>query len=343
MVVLNPLTYDQRQAAHVTASARVAGDVPQLSDYADNATSEYPPLMTSAIIVLTVLALAFAFAPSAIRIYDAAQAVAMESLPHEESARAIAISMVSLAEIGMVIFSLAFAVLPTGRLAQMMLGSGIAFAFAIAIIGNWTQAQPVTALAWLETLAPPLIVIALSYVLKEQMLIAIRNYRASRIAFAEAVAKRVAILAQPEQAPQWNVAFATALREELIVANRKGRGAKERTALMRSLSNADWASLIRRELADERTFAAAVSAPGAQHSAKIALQANSGIAHESLAIAKATEATDETWSIACSVCDWQMLPKATERSAKAAMSAHMKKHKTSPRENGTAKIMEITK
>ena len=77
------------------------------------------------------------------------------------------------AEVGQVVFSLALANLGTSRSARRLLMVSMMIATTIALVGNVQLALPGhenRPFAWFEALAPPIIVLATAYVIKEQIL-----------------------------------------------------------------------------------------------------------------------------------------------------------------------------
>jgi hypothetical protein len=96
--------------------------------------------------------------------------------------------------------------------------------------------------AWLEAIAPPLLVLSTAYVLKEQMLEAIELRHANERAYQEAVIEWQRATVNPEAHSQWMQLHANALRDALRKANSRRREALE------ALTTADWRALVYREL-----------------------------------------------------------------------------------------------
>jgi hypothetical protein len=96
--------------------------------------------------------------------------------------------------------------------------------------------------AWLEAIAPPLLVLSTAYVLKEQLLDAIETRHANERAYQEAVNLWQSATADPERHPHWMQFYANALRDAIRKVNIRRRDALE------SLTTADWRMLVYREL-----------------------------------------------------------------------------------------------
>jgi hypothetical protein len=118
-------------------------------------------------------------------------------------------------------------------------------ATAIALVGNVQVALPghtTSPFAWLEAIAPPLLVLSTAYVLKEQLLEAIELRHVNERAYQEAVNEWQRATINPEAHSQWMQFYANALRDALRKTNNRRREALE------GLSTADWRALIYREL-----------------------------------------------------------------------------------------------
>jgi hypothetical protein len=119
---------------------------------------------------------------------------------------AVGVVTVLTAEVGQVVFSLALATLGTTTSARRLLYISIGIATLIALVGNVQIALPEHAdnpFAWLEAIAPPLLVLSTAYVLKEQMLAAIEMRHANERAYQEAVNEWQQATVSPEGHSQW--------------------------------------------------------------------------------------------------------------------------------------------
>jgi hypothetical protein len=73
--------------------------------------------------------------------------------------------------------------------------------------------------AWLESIAPPLLVLSTAYVMKEQILETIEIRHANERAFQVALDEWQATTATPEEYPSWMQFYANALQDALRKAN----------------------------------------------------------------------------------------------------------------------------
>ena len=143
------------------------------------------------------------------------------------------------------VFSLALATLGTSKGARRLLYTSMGIATAIALVGNVQVALPghiESPFAWLEAIAPPLLVLSTAYVLKEQMLEAIEQRHANERAYQEAINDWQRAAVNPEAHPRWMQFYANALRDALRKANSRRRETVE------ALTHGDWRALVYREL-----------------------------------------------------------------------------------------------
>lgn len=245
---IKPLTQEERQLAHAAAEEAVMRDIgerPQRDHYNHHVAHRYPPLVTKLITGLCIALLLAAFTPSAIRLYVVGSSTFGAAVPYELAMIAVGIATVLTAEGGQVVFSLALATLGTTPNARRLLYASMGIATAIALVGNVQVALPghtTSPFAWLEAIAPPLLVLSTAYVLKEQMLEAIELCHANERAYQEAVNDWQRATINPEAHSQWMQFYANALRDALRKGNIRRREALE------SLNTADWRALIYREL-----------------------------------------------------------------------------------------------
>ncbi len=173
-------------------------------------------------------------------------------MPSDLAQIAVGIATVLTAEIGQVVFSLALATLGTTPSARRLLYASMGIATAIALVGNVQVALPGhmhSPFAWLEAIAPPLLVLSTAYVLKEQLLDSIETRHANERAFQEAVNLWLAGTSDPENHPQWMQFYANALRDALHKRNSRR---KEALSVLRT---GDWRALVYRELQADNWYA----------------------------------------------------------------------------------------
>ncbi len=125
-------------------------------------------------------------------------------------------------------------------------------ATAIALVGNVQVALPGhmhSPFAWLEAIAPPLLVLSTAYVLKEQMLEAIELRHANERAYQEAVNEWHRAAVNPQAHSRWMQFYANALRDAIRRQNNRRKDAVE------ALTTADWRALVYRELQADDWYA----------------------------------------------------------------------------------------
>jgi len=244
---IKPLTQEERQLARSAAQEAVQreiGDRPNREYFNHHATRRYPPGVTKLINVLCIVLLLAAFTPSAIRLYVIGSETFGAAVSFELAMVAVGIATVLTAEIGQVVFSLALATLGTSKSARRLLYSSMGIATAIALVGNVQVALPghiESPFAWLEAIAPPLLVLSTAYVLKEQMLESIEMRHANERAYQEAVNDWQRSAINPEAHPRWMQFYANAIRDALRKGNSRRREALE------ALTNGDWRALVYRD------------------------------------------------------------------------------------------------
>jgi hypothetical protein len=245
---IRPLTQEERQLARSAAAEAVMRDIgerPQRDHFNQHTAHRYPPRVTRLITGLCIALLLAAFTPSAIRLYVIGSSTFGAAVPYELAMIAVGIATVLTAEVGQVVFSLALATLGTSTSARRLLYGSMGIATAIGLVGNVQVALPghtTSPFAWLEAIAPPLLVLSTAYVLKEQMLEAIELRHANERAYQEAINEWQRSAINPEAHPRWMQFYANAIRDALRKGNSRRREALE------ALTNGDWRALIYREL-----------------------------------------------------------------------------------------------
>lgn len=249
-----PLTDERRIEARARARSIVtkdAGDMPARADYDNHTEAKYPVWVSRLILILCVIVLAAAFAPSAIRLYAIGSMTFAEAIPHAPSAVAAGIAMVVMAETAQVLFSLAVAVMDASKTAKRLLYLSMFGATVLALVGNGQVSLPgheLNPFAYLEAFMPPLLVLSTAYILKENMLTAIAQRHANTKAYQESINVWNMANAQPEKHPRYRSALANALRDALKEENAKGTGANARREYMAGLGTEAWIQLVKREL-----------------------------------------------------------------------------------------------
>ncbi|NJL70830.1 MAG: hypothetical protein HC888_04080 [Candidatus Competibacteraceae bacterium] len=179
------LNEEQRSESWDTARRRLAGPEIDPTLYRSFAQNEYPTWILTLVLVLCVIVLIAAFIPSSYRLHAAGASTFCESIEARDTdprCNTVGIATVLLAETGQLVFFFALAVLGQSAISRRIFWGGVALSTLIALIGNAHIAVPWEhghyAFAYLEAFVPPILVMAVSYVLKEFMLYRIKlRYR----------------------------------------------------------------------------------------------------------------------------------------------------------------------
>jgi hypothetical protein len=118
-------------------------------------------------------------------------------------------------------------------------------ATTIALVGNIQIALPGhenSPFAWLESIAPPLLVLSTAYVMKEQILETIEIRHANERAFQVALEEWQVAAAMPEEYPTWMQFYANALQDALRRANAR------RKETLSQMAVEDWRLAVAREM-----------------------------------------------------------------------------------------------
>lgn len=226
---LRPLTQEQRQSARKAAReavVRAIGPKPTREHFNYATISKYPPSVTRLIFLLCLVLLLAAFTPSAIRLYVIGSQTFGQAVSNDVAMTAVGFATVLSAEIGQIVFSLALATLGTSQSARRLLITSMAITTIISLVGNVQLALPGhenSPFAWLEALAPPIIVLATAYVIKEQILDSIEIRHANEQAFQTALDDWRLVTAMPEDHPSWMQFYANALQDALRKTNARRR------------------------------------------------------------------------------------------------------------------------
>ncbi|MGB4678259.1 MAG: hypothetical protein WBH90_16195 [Aggregatilineales bacterium] len=245
---IRPLTQEQRQAARQAARQAVVrsiGPRPAREHFAHHTISKYPSSVTRLISILCIILLLAAFTPSAIRLYVIGSQTFGQAVSSSIAMTAVGLATVLSAEVGQVVFSLALATLGTSRSSRRLLYLSMAISTILALTGNIQIALPghtQSPFAWLEAVAPPLLVLSTAYVLKEQVLETVEQRHADERAFQAALADWQAATADPEQHTNWPQVYANALRDALLKANSRRREA------LGDMTVDDWRLAVTREM-----------------------------------------------------------------------------------------------
>lgn len=267
---INALTQEQRESALDAARKRIAGAQPQayaepsLDDFLRTTAGRFPRSVVRVITALSVIMLVAAFLPSAMRLHQIGKQTFEHAITHAFSIYVAAICIVLMAEVGQVIFSLAAATTAETRSQRWGLRIGAFICTAIALVGNAEIVRPwaatdASAFVWLETFAPPILVLITAQILKSQMLHSIERRHEAQSAFVEAHNQWQAQSADALHAWQsayehahehtsWMRIQANALRDALRRSNARS------SAVLREITDDDWRALILREIAADAWY-----------------------------------------------------------------------------------------
>lgn len=192
-IKLRPLTTVQRSQAKeraVKATLREIGDKPSFAQFENTSVGKFPPELINRVTRLAYGFLLAAFIPSAIRLFAIGYTTFHSNIESKVLAALVASCVVALAEIGAILFTLAFAVLPVHRLTRVLLISAMLVSVSISLVGNYTFAlhgHRVNVFTWLEALGPPSLTLITAYILKEVGLDAIKRRHADKVAYDHAL------------------------------------------------------------------------------------------------------------------------------------------------------------
>jgi hypothetical protein len=348
------LTSEERDNARENAYRVIIGNAPKRDSFVQTIHSKFPPMVRSIITAMCMFALVLAFLPSAMRLHYIGSLTFAETIPDSASAEVAGWSMVFLAETGQVVFLLALAIMGATPMQRRIL---IAFAFlstSIALVGNLQVARPMMQgemFAWLEAIAPPMIVLGTAYILKEQILHAIELRYASQRDFDAALNAWKERSMQPEQDASWEKRYANAIRDALRKANNRSERGR---AAIAALSHGDWYALVKREMQIDNWYL-----QGAQSDAQLQteqvqklqqLEAHNANLQDAIERLQSTRTASnyvgvhtgevsivqegELHDATCPHCGFHV-QKATHRAASNALAAHLRGCKTRKQMQGS--------
>ncbi len=233
------------------------GTRPTRDQYADHTAERYPQSVTRMIIALAAIMLFAVYLISAMRLYHIGSQTFAATIADSRSATAAGIATVVAAETGATLFVLAAAALTINRLSKSLLTTGALISTLIALVGNYqialvdTQRSP---FAYLEALAPPVLVLITAWVLKEQLLHTIEQRHANERAYQTDLANWTQATANPEADPTFARFWATALKEIISTKYRNH-------AWMKTVTLADWRQIVAGEMNAQDWWTAAEQPP----------------------------------------------------------------------------------
>lgn len=258
---LIPLSQEQRLDARskaMEAVVKLAGERPARDNFQNTTPGKYPGWLVKVMIALASILMLAAFIPSAMRLHYIGQQTFAHGLPSSNWSALVGVCIVVLSETGAILFTLAYAVLPTGRLSRLVLALSVLATISIAIVGNYEVAlygkSGATVFTWLEALLPPLLTLATAYILKEVALHSIAARHEDNLAYEAALSRWKKAAAFPETHPDYPRYYAAALWDILLQVNAKGRGGSERREYMQAMTSGQKSRLVMEEMRAEDWF-----------------------------------------------------------------------------------------
>lgn len=268
--MLFPLTDEERHTAGIAADRAVQRLVkePRRSDpeFNQDTVSEYPNWFTWPVWVLLFALLLAASTISIFRVFTSARDHYLVSINEPGQAVAVGIAMFIMAEIAVVISTLAARIFFKDDAWKYAFWVVAVIAAAIAIVGNAQVTRPIVELSldsiWmlLETFAPPIFVMVTALVAEQLVTEVARQRHAGDAAYQEARNKWLKHCEMVREHKAWNGKYKNALRVAVREKNAKGRGMTERVGFMQSMTYEDWTIVVMRELEADQWFIDEVAA-----------------------------------------------------------------------------------
>jgi hypothetical protein len=153
-----PLTQNARLDAKANAREALlksVGEKPTREKFSHDVYQKYPKRMTHMITMLCLIVLLGAFLPSSFRLYVAGSTAFAHGVDVSILAVISGVATVVMAEISMVVSSLASATFSAGKTSKGILYCIMLMATFLALVGNWSVAQPYDLFSMIEAIFPP--------------------------------------------------------------------------------------------------------------------------------------------------------------------------------------------
>lgn len=263
-----PLSENDRLDAKEQARQLVIrshGDKPTQEQFIADIVTEYPAWLNRAVFALLVIVGLSAFATSFFRLFSIGRDNFLMTINDHNQGVIVGVAVVLMAEFLTMVSGLSREVLlPHGR--RWLMFFPMILGVVIALVGNWTVAQPHDLFSVLEAVSPPIVVLIVSMLGERLIVSTIKARHELRVMYERALNDWKTATANPEGAPQWRNIYASALRERLIAINSKGTGSTRRKEIMQGFNNRTWSILVSRELQSDDWFNPdAVPVPVAQN------------------------------------------------------------------------------
>lgn len=256
------LTDEQRIDARDQARQMVVkslGKKPHRDQFQDTAISKYPAWFMKLVGGFMVIAFVASAMPSLFRLFTAGRDYFSHGIDSGWQAAIVGVSTFLLAEFLIILSTIAASTFYRGK-QRLIWVFPVVMGLSMALVGNWVVTKPSDVFGWLETLIPPLSVLFIALAGERLILESIKTRHANERAFQQAMQAYNQVVNDPEQHSRWQQFHANALKESLRQAQSGGRGTKERLEIVQTLTNQEWASLVKRELMADRWFESVESA-----------------------------------------------------------------------------------
>jgi hypothetical protein len=342
--VIRPLDQDGRTKAYKAAQTALAtwiGVAPRREDFADAHASDWPRWVVMVIAGFMLVVFFAAAAPSLFRLFTAGRNYFMHGIADGLQGAIAGIATFLLAECMVIAATFAMRVLFKDDPMRWLMLVPIAFAIALALVGNWVVAQPQDAFGWLETVAPPIGVLSMSFLGEKLILKSIAARQQAENAFQAAYAEYQASVANLEQHERWPQFYANALIDQLRKVN-KTKAAKD---AFLQLDIQQKYMLYMRELRSDAWYVRAMEVQVAEQEQQAqrqqyeqerlarlqakALQSGGGGGQHTGEVDNARIEQSGAMHVAhCPHCSYVTPAKETELQAKRALAAHLRSHKS---------------
>lgn len=218
------LTDSQRIQARKNAERNISEKYarkPRREDFDDYTVSRFPNWF-SVLIASSLLFIALAAGViSAFRLYYAGYNQFYASIQNGDMARVVGVLTPLAAELLVIVAAIArqmyiYQNRHGARVALIAMGMGTALAF----VGNWHIAQPNSTWGWIDTIFPPVAVLAVGFFFELTLIPELERRQSNENAYKAARDAYDSIVANPSKHPRWNDTYGWALWEMWAGVNR---------------------------------------------------------------------------------------------------------------------------
>lgn len=367
------LTEGQRKSALRNAREEIAGDKPVLESV-EGSGGQYPFEVKVIVGILMALAFLGAAYPSLVRLFNAGRDAFFTTIPDQTQADIAGVATFLMATFLIILSTVSARVFFNGTLERIAFIIPIGVGLAVEAVGNFIMVRPdlaarskqtafmwlsatdhaQVAFAWLETLAPPIVVLFIALVAERLILDSVHATHQRKTQYDADLKAWQGRCVDAHLSVEWPKVRANKLREMLRDANKRS------PAVLRSLTDFDWRMLVMRELDADAWYERAQVHPQTQHDER---NDDPAPMPEPIRIDRATGALPQrtqrrrtqqpsgrgagkytgelddsvtqnangTFTAACPKCE-SKFEGPTSFSAKMSLVGHMKKHQTTQTE-----------